>query len=369
MNKNSIFVTKPDLPAIEDLLPSLNQIWKNKILTNQGPFHKRLESELCKYLEVENVSLFTNATIALITSLKALNITGEVITSPFSFVATSHSLMWNGIKPVFVDIDSESFNIDPSKIESAITPKTTAIMPVHCYGRSCDTEAIDKIAKKYNLKVVYDAAHAFGVKCHCGSLLNHGDLSVLSFHATKVFNTFEGGAIVSKSKNLKEKIDRLKNFGFENETSVIDLGINGKMSEFNSAVGLIQLKQIESLIEKRKKIYDIYINNFENTTGIKCINYDLDTRSNYSYFPILVQDSYPISREQLYENFKSNNIFVRRYFYPLISSFDMYKEFKSSSEKNLPIANLVANQVLCLPIYPSLKLDEQMRIINIVKTI
>ena len=351
---------------MEDLLPSLKQIWENKILTNQGPFHQRLERELCKYLEVENISLFSNATIALITSLKALNIVGEVITSPFSFVATSHSLMWNGIKPVFVDIDSETFNIDPSKIEAAITPKTTAIMPVHCYGRSCDTDAIDKIAKKYNLKVVYDAAHAFGVKCHCGSLLNHGDLSVLSFHATKVFNTFEGGAIVSPSTPYKERIDRLKNFGFENETTVIDLGINGKMSELNSAVGLLQLKQIDSLIEKRKKVYNIYIELLKDTEGIKCINFDLDIRSNYAYFPILVQNNYSITRDQLYDKLKRKSIYTRRYFYPLISNYDMYTGLKSSSKKNLPIANSVAERILCLPIYPSLEMDDQMRIINII---
>jgi len=248
------FVTKPFLPPLSELVPYLEQIWETRILTNSGPFHQQLESELCEYLGVEHISLFNNATIALITALQALKITGEVITTPFSFVATSHSLTWQNITPVFVDIDKNTLNLDPTKIEAAITPKTKAIMPVHCYGNPCDVDAIDLIAKKHDLKVIYDAAHAFGVHCHCGSVLKHGDLSVLSFHATKVFNTFEGGAIVSTNIETKERIDLLRSFGNFGETQVIDLGINGKMSEFNASLGLLQLKYVNGAIAERQAI-------------------------------------------------------------------------------------------------------------------
>ena len=367
MSEPKIYVTRPDLPPLEDFLPYLEEIWKNKILTNGGPFHQQLEKELCDYLEVEHISLFTNATIGLVTALQALRITGEVITTPYSFVATAHSLLWNGIKPVFVDIDAKTLNLDPSKIEAAITPQTTAIMPVHCYGQPCDVDAIQKIADNYNLKVIYDAAHAFGVKCHCGSVLNHGDLSVLSFHATKVFNTFEGGAIISPDAKTKQRIDHLKNFGFVDEVTVVAPGINGKMSEFNAAFGLLQLKHIDAAIQRRKDIDTAYRELLVDIPGIKCLSDSSSKSQNYSYFPILVSDNYYINRDALYQKLKDHNIFARRYFYPLISNFPMYRGLPSSQEINLPIATKAANQVLCLPIYPELNHRDQLRIIDIIR--
>ncbi len=338
-------------------MPYLEQIWKNKILTNCGPLHQQLENELCSYLEVEHIALFTNATIALVTALQSLRITGEVITTPYSFVATSHSLLWNGIKPVFVDINPESLNIDPFKIEAAITPQTTAILAVHCYGHPCDVDAIQKIADTYNLKVLYDAAHAFGVKCHCGSVLRHGDLSVLSLHATKVFNTFEGGAIICPDLKTKVRIDQLKNFGHVGETNVVAPGINGKMSEFNAALGLLQLKYIDQAIQKRKKIDEAYRKGLAGIKGIHCLEDTGELVANYAYFPILVSLDYPLSRDKLYEKMKENGVHPRRYFYPLISEFPMYRGLPSSHRDNLPVASQAASQVLCLPIYPDLSLD------------
>lgn len=366
LKDNSIFVTKPYLPPFDEFSPFLKEIWDNKILTNSGPFHQEFEDALCKYLGVKYISLFTNATLALITALQALRISGEVITTPFSFVATAHSLLWNGIKPIFVDIEPTTLNIDPSKIEASITPQTTAIMPVHCYGRPCDVDAIQRIADIYNLKVIYDAAHAFGVNCHCGSVLNHGDLSVLSFHATKVFNTFEGGAIICPDKKTKEKIDRLKNFGFVDEVTVIAPGINGKMNEFNAALGLIQLKHIDDCISKRKEIDKIYREHLKEVIGIKCLNGESDKVTNYSYFPILVESDYTLSRDNLYEKLKRNNIFARRYFYPLISEFPMYRGFSSARHENLPVANKASKQILCLPIYPDLAFKDQKIIIDLI---
>ena len=288
MSNKKIYVTQPHLPPLEEFLAYLEQIWESKILTNSGPFHKQLEDALCSYLGVHHISLFSNATIALITALKAMNIQGEVITTPFSFIATAHSLQWNGISPIFVDIDPKTFNIDPSQIEASITDNTTAIMPVHCYGNPCDVEAIQEIADKHKLKVIYDAAHAFGVACHCGSILNHGDLSVLSFHATKVLNTFEGGAIISPDAKTKDYIDRLKNFGIVNEVTVETLGINGKMSEINAAFGLLQLKYIDSAIISRKEIDTLYRKMLENIKGINCLENTGVKSPNYSYFPITV---------------------------------------------------------------------------------
>jgi dTDP-4-amino-4,6-dideoxygalactose transaminase len=336
-------------------MPSLEKIWESRVLTNGGPFHQQFETELCKHLGVKYVSLFNNATIALITALQALEITGEVITTPFSFVATSHSLMWNKITPVFVDIDETTLNLDPCKIEAAITPRTTAIMPVHCYGNPCDVDAIDVIAKRHNLKVVYDAAHAFGVECHCGSVLNHGDLTVLSFHATKVFNTFEGGAIVSSDIKTKTQIDYLKNFGHNGETSVISVGINGKMNEFNAALGLLQLKYVDDLILQRKEIALEYQLRLKGVRGIRIVGPFGQEKANYSYFPILITDEFRISRDELYESLKSEGIHTRRYFYPLISEFPMYQHIKSSGTDNHPVAFGVSNQILCLPIYPGLE--------------
>jgi dTDP-4-amino-4,6-dideoxygalactose transaminase len=335
-------------------MPYLEEIWATKNLTNGAAFHQQFEHELAEYLGVEHISLFCNATVALITALQALRLAGEVITTPYSFVATSHSLLWNGIKPVFVDIQPDSLNLDPMRIEAAITPQTTAIMPVHCYGHPCDTEAIQKIADNYNLRVIYDAAHAFGVRDAGGSILRHGDLSILSFHATKVLNTFEGGAIICPDKKTKQRIDQLKNFGFVDEVTVVAAGINGKMSEFNSALGLVQLKHIDEAIARRGHIDALYRKLLAQVPGIRCLPAGHETRSNYSYFPVLVEPSYPEARDTLYEHLKSHGIYARRYFYPLISDFPMYRGHASASAANLPCATQAAARILCLPIYPDL---------------
>jgi dTDP-4-amino-4,6-dideoxygalactose transaminase len=363
-----IYVTRPYLPPLEEFVPYLEKIWETNILTNGGPFHQQLENELCEYLGVKHISLFTNATIGLVTALQALRITGEVITTPYSFVATAHSLVWNGIKPVFVDVDPNTLNLDPAKIEAAITPQTTAIMPVHCYGRPCDVDAIQKIADIYNLKVIYDAAHAFGVKCHCGSVLNHGDLSVLSFHATKVFNTFEGGAIVCPDAKTKQRIDHLKNFGFIDEVTVVAPGINGKMSELNAAFGLLQLKHVDTALDRRKEIAGAYRAGLKNVKGITCLNAEEAATTNNSYFPILVQQDYHMSRDELYKKLKTSNIYARRYFFPLISDFPMYRSIPSAHRDNLPIAIDAASKVLCLPIYPALTLDDVYSIVSIISS-
>lgn len=361
-----IYVTVPYMPPIEEFAPYLQTIWDKKILTNGGPFHQQLEKELCEYLDVKHISLFTNGTLALVTALQSLRITGEVITTPYSFVATAHSLLWNGIQPVFVDIDPHTLNLDPSKIEAAITPQTTAIMPVHCYGRPCDVDTIQRIADNYNLKVIYDAAHAFGVRCHCGSVLNHGDLSVLSFHATKVFNTFEGGAIVCPDAKTKQRIDHLKNFGFVDEITVVAPGINGKMSEINAAFGLLQLKYVDAALKRRKEIDQTYRNGLAGLKGITCLCDEGGASSNHSYFPILIDSNYPITRDMLYHKLKSHNIFARRYFYPLISDFPMYRSMASAQRVNLPVASRAAEQILCLPIYPALSVEDQQYIIDII---
>jgi dTDP-4-amino-4,6-dideoxygalactose transaminase len=361
-----IYVTQPYLPPLEEFIPYLEKIWENKILTNGGPFHQQLEKALCEYLGVEHIALFTNGTIALVTALQALRITGEVITTPYSFVATSHSLLWNGIKPVFVDVDPNTLNLDPAKIEAAITPQTTAILPVHCYGHPCDVEAIQKIADNYNLKIIYDAAHAFGVEDAHGSILRHGDLSVLSFHATKVFNTFEGGAIVCPDAKTKQRIDHLKNFGFVDELTVVAPGINGKMSEFNAALGLLQLKHIDQALARRKDIDAAYRKRLNGVKGIRCLKNAGEKIANYSYFPILVEADYPISRDDLYQKLKDQGIYARRYFYPLISDFPMYRGLHSAQRNNLPVASEVAQRVLCLPIYPALNPEDQRRIIEVI---
>lgn len=354
MNKKNIYVTQPSLPPLEEFIPYLQQIWDNKILTNGGPFHQKLEDALCEFLGVNYISLFANGTIALVTALQALRIRGEVITTPLSFVATSHSLLWNDIKPVFVDIDPNTLNLDPSKIEAAINPHTAAIMPVHCYGHPCDVDAIQKIADNYGLRVIYDAAHAFGVEDANGSVLNHGDLSVLSFHATKVFNTFEGGAIVCPDAKTKVRIDQLKNFGHVGEVTVVAPGINGKMSEFNAALGLLQLNYINQALGARKKIDIAYRERLVGVKGITCLGDSGEKVANYSYFPILVDINYPITRDELYQKLKDAGIHPRRYFYPLISEFPMYRGLSSAHKENLPIATDAARKVLCLPIYPDL---------------
>jgi dTDP-4-amino-4,6-dideoxygalactose transaminase len=361
-----IYVTQPYLPPLAEFIPYLNKIWNSRILTNGGPFHQQLERALCEYLGVEHIALFSNGTLGLVTALQALRITGEVLTTPYSFVATAHSLLWNGIKPVFVDVDPKTLNMDPARIEAAITPQTTAIMPVHCYGRPCDVDAIQRIADNYNLKVIYDAAHAFGVEDEGGSVLRHGDLSVLSFHATKVFNTFEGGAIVCPDAKTKQRINHLKNFGFVDEVTVVAAGINGKMSEINAAFGMLQLQHIDAAIARRAEIDGLYRRLLSDVNGIRCVCGRGEGAANYSYFPILVDKDYPLDRDALYNLLRENNIFARRYFYPLISEFPMYRGLSSAHRDNLPVASDAARRVLCLPIYPALSDDEVSAIVNVI---
>ncbi len=364
-----IYVTQPFLPPLEEFAPYLEKIWNSRILANNGPFHRELEQALCQYLGVEHISLFANGTLALVTALQALRITGEVITTPYSFVATSHSLLWNGVKPVFVDIDPDNFNIDPARIEAAITPQTTAIMPVHCYGRPCDVHAIQHIADNYNLKVIYDAAHAFGVNDAGGTVLRHGDLSVLSFHATKVFNTFEGGAIICPDAKTKTRIDHLKNFGYVDELTVVAPGLNGKMNEFNAALGLLQLKYIDQAIAERQCIDAAYREQLTGISGIRFLPAAEVRSANYAYFPILVDAAYPLSRDTLNDRLKEHNIYARRYFYPLISDFPMYRGLPSAKQENLPVATEMASQVLCLPIYPGLDETGQQRITRLIRSL
>lgn len=367
MTNKTIPVTQPFLPELSEFVPYLEQIWDNRWLTNNGPFHQELEAKLAEYLGVEHVSLFNNATIALITALQAMRIHGEVITTPYSFVATTHSIMWNGLEPVFVDIEPTTFNIDPTKIEAAITPRTTAIMPVHCYSNPCDVEAIQKIADNYGLKVIYDAAHAFGVNYKGESLLKWGDLSILSFHATKVFNTFEGGAIISPDAKTKQRIDRLKNFGIADELTVTAPGINGKMSEINAAFGLVQLKYIDDAMAQRQAVDSRYRSELAEVTGITLYQHNNNANSNFSYFPILVEAEYPLSRDELYEKLKANGILSRRYFYPLISNMPMYRGLPSADTAHLLQANALAEKVLCLPIFNELTVEQQLQVIALIK--
>lgn len=361
-----IYVTQPHLPPLDEFLPYLERIWSSRILTNGGPFHQRLEKALCEYLGVDHIALFSNGTLGLVTALQALRITGEVITTPYSFVATAHSLLWNGIKPVFVDIDPDTLNIDPAKIEAAITSQTTAIMPVHCYGHPCDVEAIQRIADNYNLRLIYDAAHAFGVKDEGGSILRHGDMSVISFHATKVFNTFEGGAIVCSDEKTKQRIDHLKNFGIVDEVTVVAPGINGKMSELNAALGMLQLQYIDKALARRKEIAAIYRECLARVQGIQCVRDGGEKVANHAYFPILVNSDYPLSRDGLYQKLRQHNIYARRYFYPLISDFPMYRGHASANRFNLPVATDIAKRVLCLPIYPALDEEQIASIVAVI---
>ena len=349
-----VFVTRPFLPPFEEFEPLLRRIWQTRILTNGGPFHEELEARLRAHLGVPQVALFNNATTALIVALRALGLSGEVITTPYSFVATSHALLWSGLTPVFVDIDPRTLNLDPARIEAAITPRTSAILPVHCYGHPCDVEAIDGIARRHGLKVVYDAAHAFGVRHNGRSLLNAGDLSVLSFHATKVFNTFEGGAIVCADAVDKDRIDKLKNFGHDGETSVVDVGLNGKMSEMNAALGLVQLNHIDPALARRRIIDATYREGLRKIRGVRCLDDTGEEVANYAYFPILLGPDYPVSRDGLVDALKRDGIHPRRYFYPLISEFPMYRTLPSARREQLPVAAAAADRVLCLPIHPDL---------------
>ena len=365
MNKNTITVTSPLLPNLEEFHKMLKEIWDSKWITNNGSFHKRLEAALAEYLKVPYVSLFTNGTLPLITALQALRITGEVITTPYSFVATTHALWWNGIKPVFVDIDWKTGCMDPNKIEAAITPKTTAIMPVHVYGKPCDTKAIQDIADKYGLKVIYDAAHAFGVEVNGESILNAGDLSTLSFHATKVYNTIEGGAMIMHDAKTKQRIDYLKNFGFAGETEVVGPGINSKMDEMRSAYGLLNLKQVDAAIEARHQVAIKYREALKDVPGIEYWDDLPGVKHNYSYFPIFVHEKeYGMTRDELYFKMKEKGVLGRRYFYPLISEFSTYRGLESSKPENLPIAHKMANSVICLPMHHALTDKDIQRILD-----
>lgn len=365
MNKDIITVTSPLIPPLEELTPYLEDIWKRKWLTNNGHYHQELEKALCHYLKVPFISLFTNGTLPLMCALQALRITGEVITTPYSFVATTHSLWWNGIKPVFVDIDPQTGNLDPEKIEAAITPRTTAIMPVHVYGNPCDTDRIQEIADKYGLKVIYDAAHAFGVEANGKSILEKGDISTLSFHATKVYSTIEGGALICHDAQMKQRIDYLKNFGFANETTVVAPGINGKMDEVRAAFGLLSLKHVDAAIASRHKVAEKYRKELKDIPGIRFLNDMPNVKHNYAYFPIFVDEKeYGMSRDALYEKMKSANVFGRRYFYPLISSFSTYRGLESANIDNLPVANKMAEEVICLPIHHLLSEEDVERVLN-----
>lgn len=370
MNRDIITVTSPLLPNLDEFQKLLEQIWESKWITNNGSFHQQLEEALCKYLGVPYISLFTNGTLPLITALQALHITGEVITTPYSFVATTHALWWNGIKPVFVDIDPKTGNIDPNNIEAAITPRTTAIMPVHVYGKPCATDSIREIADKYGLKVIYDAAHAFGVKVNDQSIINAGDMATLSFHATKVFNTVEGGALVMHDEKTKKRIDYLKNFGFAGETEVVAPGINSKMDEIRSAYGLLNLRQVDAAIAARRQVAQTYRTALQHVEGISFWNDMPGVRHNYSYFPIFVNsEKYGLTRDELYFKMKSQGIWGRRYFYPLISEFSTYRGLPSSPPSNLPEATRMASSVICLPMHHNLSEEDIQRTIDCVTNI
>ena len=367
MENKLITVTSPLLPNLDEFNEMLKQIWESKWITNNGSFHRQLEKELAAYLKVPFISLFTNGTLPLITALQALRITGEVITTPYSFVATTHALWWNGIKPVFVDVDPATGNLDPDKIEAAITPRTTAIMPVHVYGNPCDTKRIQEIADKYGLKIIYDAAHAFGVEVNGESLLNAGDLSTLSFHATKVFNTIEGGALVMRDEQTKKRIDYLKNFGFINEVTVVGPGINSKMDEMRSAYGLLNLKQADAAIEARHRVAIKYREALRNVEGITFFDDMPGVKHNYSYFPIFIDaEKYGMTRDELYFKMKEQNVLGRRYFYPLISTFSTYRGLESAAPENLPNAHKMADQVICLPMHHALNEEDIRRILELI---
>ena len=367
MDKNTITVTSPLLPDRAEFEMMLKEIWDSKWITNNGQFHKQLEKALCEYLKVPYISLFTNGTLPLLTALQALRITGEVITTPYSFVATTHSIWWNGCKPVFVDIEESTCGIDPDKIEAAITPHTTAIMPVHCYGKPCDMERIQAIADKYGLRVIYDAAHAFGVEVNGKSVLEQGDVATLSFHATKVYNTLEGGALVMHDEQMKKRIDYLKNFGFAGETEVVAPGINSKMDEVRAAYGLLNLRQVDEAIEKRHQVAVKYRAALRNVKGVRFFDDMPGVRHNYSYFPIFIKaEEYGTSRDELYFKMKEQGVLGRRYFYPLISTFSTYRGLPSSAPDNLPVATRVANEVICLPMHHMLSDEDVNRILDLI---
>ena len=362
-----IYVTRPHLPPLAEVTRLLEGVWERRILTNGGPLHEQLEQELAAYLGVEHLCLVANGTLALLIALKALRLKGEVITTPFSFVATSEALSWNGLEPVFADINPHSYGLDPISIETSITPRTTAILPVHCYGFPCDVEAIQRIADDYNLKVIYDAAHAFAVECHCGSLLRHGDLAVLSFHATKVFNTFEGGAIICPDAKTKKRIDRLKNFGFVDEVTVAANGINAKMSELHAAVGIAQLPGIAAAIDQRRHVAELYLQELAGVEGLELPNFNQAQRPNYAYMPVRVTAEASVDREALVDQLRAQSIVPRRYFHPLIPEFQYYSSNSSADPARYPEANRASAEVLCLPIYPDLDDTAVLRICAAIK--
>jgi dTDP-4-amino-4,6-dideoxygalactose transaminase len=367
MDKNTITVTSPLLPDRAEFELMLKEIWDSKWITNNGQFHKQLEKALCEYLKVPYISLFTNGTLPLLTALQALRITGEVITTPYSFVATTHSIWWNGCRPVFVDIEESTCGLDPEKIEAAITPKTTAIMPVSCYGKPCKMDEIQAIADKYGLKVIHDAAHAFAVEVNGESWLNKGDMASLSFHATKVYNTLEGGALVMHDEQTKKRIDFLKNFGFAGETEVVAPGINSKMDEVRAAYGLLNLRQVDEAIEKRHQVAVKYRAALRNVKGVRFFDDMPGVRHNYSYFPIFIKaEEYGMTRDELYFKMKEHSVLGRRYFYPLISTFSTYRGLPSAAQENLPVATRIANEVICLPMHHVLSDEDINRILELI---
>lgn len=361
-----IYVTRPHLPPLDDLMPYLESIWDSHRLTNAGPLHQQLEQALCDYLGVAHISLFANGTLALMTAMQALRLSGEVITTPYSFVATANAMLWNNLRPVFVDVDGDTLNLDPAAVEAAITPHTSAILPVHVYGRPCDTSTLQHLADLYGLRLIYDAAHCFGIRDAGGSLLRHGDLSILSFHATKVFNTFEGGAVISPDEKTKKRVDYLKNFGFADETTVVAGGINGKMNEFQAAVGLAQLAHIDKAIQARRSIDQQYRACLSELAGIRCADFGALAQHNYSYFPIFVGPDYPITRDELYFLLRQHGIHGRRYFYPLIPDFPMYRSALAGGQSSWPNARAASDSVICLPIYPGLEPEWVQRICDLI---
>jgi len=371
----TLYVTRPDLPPLDELLPALQAIWHSHQLTNNGPFHQRLEAELCRFLDVPALSLFCNGTIALLAAIQSLGLQGEVITTPYSFVATTHALRWAGLTPVFADIEPDTFTLDPQRLEAALTPRTSAILPVHVYGHPCDHAAIQAFADAHGLKVLYDSAHAFGVRGGTGpdghalrqaNLLRQGDLAVLSFHATKVFNTFEGGAVVSASRDAKLQIDRLKNFGFVNEVTVDALGINGKMNELQAAVGCLQLPRFDALNARRAAADVCYRQLLAGVPGLQLPPQPTVAVHNHGYFPLQVTPAFGCSRDALYQRLREAGILARRYFYPLISDFPMYTAMPGAAPDNLPVARRVAQQVLCLPLYAELDEADCRRVVQVI---
>lgn len=364
-DQEPIYVTQPYLPPLAELIPYLEAIWERKFLTNNGPFHEQLEAELCRFLGVDHVTLFANGTLALVAALQALDLDGEVITTPYSFVATSHALLSNRLTPVFVDVDPRTLNLDPARIEAALSERTRAILAVHCYGHPCAMDAIQAVADKHGLRIIYDAAHAFGVSNAAGSILRQGDLSVLSFHATKVFNTFEGGAVICHDAKTKRHLDHLKNFGFVDELTVAEFGLNGKMNEFSAALGLLQIRHFDQALALRRAVDSAYRDLLRGVAGIRCLGRSDETAENFAYFPVLLDDEYPLSRDDLYARFRAAGIFCRRYFYPLISEHAMYRQLPSAAPSGLPVATDASRRILCLPMHANLTTAQVARVVEV----